>query len=94
MVNNETKRENGQYFTRGNCFRLLPFVEWFNAVPNYDSIVIIEPFAGDGSIPHLMREAGYDNKWELYDLYPQQEDVAKEMKDKFPNYTAFREYVK
>ena len=34
-------------------------------------------------ITYLLKEAG-----------KQQEDVAKEMKDKFPNYTAFREYVK
>uniref|UniRef100_A0A6M3KY72 Uncharacterized protein n=1 Tax=viral metagenome TaxID=1070528 RepID=A0A6M3KY72_9ZZZZ len=38
MVNNETKRENGQYFTRGNCFKLLPFIEWFNAIPNHDDL--------------------------------------------------------
>jgi len=74
---NNTKRENGQYFTRGNCFKLSPFTEWFRSIPNSNKIILIEPFAGDGSIQSLMTDAGYNNKWQLYDLYPQSPNIVK-----------------
>ena len=71
------KRRNGQYFTKGNCFKLFSFKEWFNSIPGNASMTIVEPFAGSGDIPSLMQKAGYNNKWELYDLYPQGKDVVK-----------------
>lgn len=74
-MNNTDKRENGQYFTTGNCFMLAPFKQWFEAIPNYSNITLIEPFAGSGNIPFLMKEAGYNNHWELYDIAPQNQDV-------------------
>ena len=71
----DSKRENGQYFTRGNCFALSSFREWFESIPNYNKITLIEPFAGCGNIPKLMKEAGYTNKWAMFDLYPQQPHI-------------------
>ena len=72
-----TKRKNGQYFTKGNCFKLVPFTEWFNSVPNSRTITLTEPFAGCGDIPKLMYDAGYSNRWALYDLYPQGQGILR-----------------
>lgn len=71
------KRKNGQYFTKGNCFKFEPFKEWFETIPCYENMTIIEPFAGAGDIPVLMREAGYENKWELFDLFPINNGIEK-----------------
>lgn len=71
------KRENGQYFTKGNCFNFNSFKEWFNSIPNYDEITLIEPFAGNGDIQFLMNKAGYNNKWKLFDLFPQHNEIEK-----------------
>ncbi len=77
-MDDNTKRENGQYFTKGNCFKLLPFIEWFESIPNHKTITIIEPFAGNGNIPSLMKEAGYNNIWKLYDIAPQNNNTMYE----------------
>ena len=71
------KRENGQYFTKGNCFKFKPFKVWFESIPDHKNITLIEPFAGYGDIPSLMRDAGYTNKWKQFDLYPQNEETEK-----------------
>lgn len=77
MTKTNIEREKGQYFTKGNCFELLPFVEWFKSIPEYGSITLIEPFAGDGSIKSLMKQAGFNNDWKLYDLMPKNKNITE-----------------
>jgi len=73
----KNKKENGVYFTKGNCFILDPFKQWFNHIPKHKKLKIIEPFAGDGQIPFLMKNAGYKNEWEMYDLNPTLSNIKK-----------------
>lgn len=72
-----TKRQLGQYFTKGNCFTLKPFRVWFDSIPNIKDLTIIEPFAGNKDIPRLMTAAGYTNNWQCFDILPSSPDVIE-----------------
>jgi len=76
-ISEEHKRQHGQYFTKGNCFALAPFKDWFNAIPNHKQIKLVEPYAGGGSIPRLMKEAGFKNAFVMYDIDPQSKNVIQ-----------------
>lgn len=65
-----SKRQHGQYFTTTNPFGLAPFQEWVGLIPNFKEQTLLEPFAGSGNIPKMMRELGYQNWWKCYDISP------------------------
>jgi len=71
------KRQLGQYFTQGNCFILKPFRKWFESIPNYSKITIVDPFAGMKDIARLIRDAGYNNPWKFFDIDPKFSDIIK-----------------
>ena len=76
------KRESGKYYTASNPFEHELFRKWFALTPT-DS-VILEPFAGVNSIPKMMDDIGYHNKWVCYDI-----DWAK-TENKMPEFTVRR----
>ena len=71
------KREKGQYYTMGNPFQLTPFNEWSGNC-DIGNKIVLEPFAGNGSIPKLLDSADISPQgWQLYDIAPQLESVVK-----------------
>ena len=66
----DEKRATGRYYTRGNPFLLTPFRAWAAAL-NLNQQTILEPFAGDNSIPRLISEAQLQCRdWALFDIEP------------------------
>jgi hypothetical protein len=75
-----SKRELGSYYTKGNPFVYRAFREWFQPTGT-----ILEPFAGDGQIPRLVREAGFRARWARYDVDETLADVVhQDTLDDFP----------
>ncbi len=73
----DNKRANGQYYTRGNPFKLHPFKSWVNNA-NIQEKTILEPFAGAKDIPNLINSAELKyNDWELYDIHPGADGIQK-----------------
>jgi hypothetical protein len=64
------KRERGQFFTQGNPFVLAPFRSWFSRIPHAGQTPLLEPFGGANHIIELMRQAGFDNPWQSFDIDP------------------------
>ena len=66
----DEKRATGRYYTRGNPFLSNPFRAWAAAL-NLNQQTVLEPFAGDNSIPRLIREAQLQCRdWALFDIEP------------------------
>ncbi len=66
----DEKRATGRYYTRGNPFLSTPFRAWAAAL-NLNQQTVLEPFAGDNSIPRLIREAQLQCRdWALFDIEP------------------------
>ena len=66
----DEKRATGRYYTRGNPFLSTPFRAWA-ATLNLNQQTVLEPFAGDNSIPRLIREAQLQCRdWALFDIEP------------------------
>ncbi|MCG9126866.1 hypothetical protein JT359_04625 [Candidatus Poribacteria bacterium] len=73
----DNKRAIGRYYTRGNPFKLSPFINWVNKA-NIQENTIIEPFAGAKDIPNLIDSAHLEYKrWELFDLHPGANGIQK-----------------
>jgi len=70
------KREKGQYFTTGNPFKTTAFQQWAKSC-RIENGRILEPFAGCGSIPALMKEAGYRARFIKYDIQPAKSGIHK-----------------
>ncbi len=70
-----TKRSLGAFYTRGNPFTLDPFRDWLNQAKPLGTI--LEPFAGQGSIPNLLKEAGINAKWKMFDIAPNNYGVER-----------------
>ena len=69
------KRSKGQYYTVGNPFNLFPFVEWVDECRLSENVVI-EPFAGDASIPKLIKSANIDVRdWVMFDIEPKSDKI-------------------
>lgn len=68
-----TKRQHGQYFTKGNPFIYKPFLDWFDkAYSISENQTLLEPFAGSNSIILLIREAlKKDFQWACFDIDPE-----------------------
>ena len=66
----DQKRANGRYYTRGNPFKLTPFLNWADTL-NLQEQNVLEPFAGAKDIPQLIESAHlHCNKWGFYDIEP------------------------
>ena len=66
----DKKRANGRYYTRGNPFKLTPFLNWADAL-NLEQQHVLEPFAGAKDIPQLIESAQLRcNRWGFYDIEP------------------------
>lgn len=70
------KRVLGQFFTATNPFEIIPFIHWFEKIR--DKHVIVEPFAGSGSIiDHINNIFGDDIIWKSYDIEPKRDDIIE-----------------
>jgi hypothetical protein len=81
----ENKIQHGQFYTTGNCFKHKVFTDWYNAIPNKESLKIIEPFAGANSIIKLIDESHLSiphSQWSSYDIEP--EAVSKNLTPDIP----------
>jgi hypothetical protein len=63
-----SKRSRGAFFTTGNPFTHPAFTAWISTIPARTRF--LEPFAGAGDIPRLMREASHPRRFDLYDIAP------------------------
>ena len=73
----DEKRATGRYYTRGNPFLLKPFRAWAEAL-NLNQQTVLEPFAGDNSIPQLIRAAQLQYRdWALFDIKPAAAEVQQ-----------------
>lgn len=65
------KRLHGQFFTTTNPFNSDLFHKWLKLNPGFtEHTPILEPFAGAGNIVGMVRDMGYDNPWDCYDIQP------------------------
>ena len=87
--NKNKKKENGQYFTIKNPFKLKIFKRWFKYV--YHNEVILEPFAGANNIVALVNEVCPKTKFKSFDIdtsfknvYPKVKVVKRDTLTNFP----------
>lgn len=64
------KKAKGQFFTTNSPFKNRLFIEWFKKIPNIDKQTILEPFAGSGNIPKMIKDMGFNNDWSCFDISP------------------------
>lgn len=65
-ININKKKENGQYFTINNPFKLEIFNKWFNLIDKKEPI--LEPFAGANNIVKLINEVYPKTQFVSYDI--------------------------
>ena len=70
------KRAQGQFYTRGNPFKLRPFVQWAKKI-GLERNCILEPFAGANHIINTLIDVGLCNDFVSYDINPASKDVKK-----------------
>lgn len=75
-MNSKKKRTLGSFYTQGNPFLLDPFIKWAETLPTHTKF--LEPFAGNGQIPKLLTEAGFDFSWDSFDIDPEIEGVISQ----------------
>jgi hypothetical protein len=75
----EEKRQRGQYYTRGNPFKVAAFVAWCQSIPKFNERIFVEPFAGANNIPKSIREMGFTNTWSAYDISPSKENTCEDI---------------
>lgn len=75
-MNSKKKRTLGSFYTQGNPFLLDPFIKWAETLPTQTKF--LEPFAGNGQIPKLLTEAGFDLSWDSYDIDPEIKGVISQ----------------
>ncbi|MCY4320959.1 MAG: hypothetical protein OXC37_00920 [Bdellovibrionaceae bacterium] len=75
MIN--SKRSNGQYFTKGNPFDLKPFKKWLRQT-NLHHEILLEPFAGANDIIKTLQSMNLCNKVSSYDISPLDESIKKQ----------------
>ena len=73
----DTKRSQGQYFTKGNPFGLKPFKLWLDKTNFFDEI-LLEPFAGANDIIETLRTMGICREFSSYDISPSDRLVKKQ----------------
>ena len=73
----DIKRSKGQYFTKGNPFRLKPFQKWLDKT-NLSAEILLEPFAGANDIIKTLQSMGVCKKFSSYDISPSDKLVKKQ----------------
>lgn len=71
-----SKRANGQFYTLGNPFTLIPFKRWAQSAGLPDTC-ILEPFAGANNIIETLQSVNLCNSFRSYDLFPASRKVRK-----------------
>ena len=71
------KIERGQFFTKRNIFKLTPFKNWWNLIPEKYKDNILEPFAGSNNIINLLKEINLISKYKSFDIEPKEETVIQ-----------------
>jgi len=74
--NFQTKRSQGQYFTKGNPFQLLPFQKWASQI-KLSHQTVLEPFAGANDIIKNLQLLKLCDKFDSYDISPSHKEVEK-----------------
>lgn len=72
------KKMFGQFFTITNPFEVEPFKLWMSTVGIEDETVFLEPFAGANNIVNMIQDIGYFNKWDCFDISPDNEQNKTE----------------
>lgn len=74
------QRNKGQFFTTTNPFKLNPFFEWYNKIPNIDEEVFLEPFAGSNNIVKMIEDINLKQpkSWSCYDIEPSLDNKTPE----------------
>jgi len=67
---NTNKKAKGQFFTTTNPFDSDLFLKWFNSISNIKNELLLEPFAGSGNIVRMLKDLGFINQWECFDIEP------------------------
>lgn len=62
------KKEYGQFYTIKNPFHHNLFKDWLSLIPNIESQIFLEPFAGINNITRLIEDVGINNKWNCFDI--------------------------
>lgn len=88
-ININKKKENGQYFTINNPFKLEIFNKWFNLIDKKEPI--LEPFAGANNIVKLINEVypktqfvSYDIDLSFENVYPYVKIIKRDTIKNFP----------
>lgn len=83
------QKQLGQFYTDKNIFKSPAFIKWFNAIPEKDKQIVLEPFAGSNGIIHMLDKLGFVKSFVSYDIMPRHPDVVyKDTLTDFPqNYS-------
>ncbi len=65
----DKKRTNGQYYTRGNPFKLKPFKKWASKA-QLENRTVLEPFAGANHIIRALQSEDLCNGFLSFDINP------------------------
>ena len=68
------KKMLGQFFTITNPFEVDPFKMWMKSIQIDESTIFLEPFAGANNIVNMIQDIGYLNKWNCFDISPNNEN--------------------
>ena len=86
MNERENKIKNGQFYTINNPFHLNIFLKWISFFIQESNIIFLEPFAGSGNIPKMLRELGFNNDWKCYDIEPAESEYMIEQRNTIENF--------
>jgi len=85
------KKQLGKFFTKINVFKYLPFQEWISQIPNFEDRLILEPFAGNMDLIYFLQEIGIKNKYQCFDIVPENENVIQN--DSIKNFPKYKDCV-
>lgn len=79
-INEDQKKLYGQFFTITNPFNIDIFYKWMNLIPENQKEILLEPFAGANNIVKMIQNLGFSNKWNCYDIKPNENNTTPEYK--------------
>ena len=82
QVAQRENRSKGRYYTNFNVFEYSLVQEWFANIPNIEETKILEPFAGECSIPKMLP----NYKWSCFDVEPHKGDCKVIKRDTIYNF--------
>ena len=69
-LDSEKSGFTAKFFTVTNPFNVDPFHKLLKAIPCWDELVLLEPFAGVNNIVTMVQDLGYCNTWACFDIDP------------------------